>query len=95
MRLCACGCGIEFEPRHWRRRYFENHRVRAYRKTVAIRVPVEEAAKIRVRLSRRNDRSNGVQRKDCAGRGHLAVERETMRQTALWLENRLIEKQGK
>ena len=74
MRNCACGCGKPFEPNHWRRRYFENHRLRAYRKTVAIRVPAEEAPKIKARLSRRKARNNGVQRKDSIGGGRLVLD---------------------
>jgi hypothetical protein len=89
---CACGCGTSFEPCHWRRRYFENHRLRVPGKTVPIRVPVEEAPKIKARLSRTKGRNNGVQRTDSIGRGNQALERETFRQVALWLKNRLDQK---
>ena len=64
-------------------------------RTVAIRVPVEEAAKIRARLSRRSDRNKGVQRKDSIVGGWADLERGTIFQAALWLKNRLAEQQGK
>lgn len=91
---CACGCGTSFEPSHWRRRFFEDHRFRVPGKTVPIRVPTDQAPKIKARLSRRNGRNNGVQRTDSIGGAKVALEREMFHQAALWLKNRLDQKRS-
>ena len=63
VRLCACGCRREFEPRRKNHRYFEQAcRERAMRtKTVPIRVTASEAAEIRSRMVSRNAQKSVVQ----------------------------------
>jgi len=90
MRSCACGCGERFEPNRQSQKYKnERHREKAKaRNMTVIKVPASQAERIR-RYSRRfSANRSGVTPLP-------GTELWLIRQAALWLKNRLIEKQSK
>ena len=93
-RLCACGCGKDIEQGRKNRKYFENHRKRT-EKTVAIRVPKDEAPKIKARITYQNARKSVVRQIPAIESQQLIVQRRAVLLAALWLKNRLSEEQRK
>ena len=90
VRLCACGCGERFEPNRRSQKYKnERHREKAkVQRMTVIKVPAGQADQIRRYLRRFSANPSGVTPLPGAGLWFA-------RQAALWLEKRLIEKQGK
>ena len=93
-RLCACGCGIDIEQSRKNRKYFENHRKRN-EKTVAIRVPRDEAPQIKARITHQNARKSVVRQILATESRELIVQRRAIRLAASWLNCRLLEEQQK
>ena len=93
-RLCACGCGKDIEQSRKNRKYFENHRKRN-EKTVAIRVPRDEAPKIKARITHQNARKSVVRHFPAIESRELMVQRQAVLLVASWLKCRLLEEQGK
>ena len=93
-RLCACGCGNDIGQSRKNRKYFENHRKRN-EKTIAIRVPRDEAPQIKARITHQNARKSVVRQIPATEGRELAVQRQAIHLAALWLKNRLLAEQGK
>ncbi len=93
-RLCACGCGKDIEQSRKNRKYFENHRKRN-EKTVAIRVPRDEAPKIKAKITHQNARKSVVRQIPAIESRELIIQVRAIHLAALWLKNRLSEEQGK
>ena len=93
-RFCACGCGNDIKQSRKNRKYFENHRKRN-EKTVAIRVPRDEAPQIKARITHQNARKSVVRQIPATEGRELAVQRQVFHQAALWLGNWLSEEQQK
>jgi len=91
MGACACGCGEIIEAPGRNQKYIDrSHRERARsRKSVAIRVPTEWAAQLRVKLARQKAREAVVPRLVANGSPH--PEAEAIRAAARWLERKLEE----
>ena len=81
-RFCACGCGKDIEQSRKNRKYYENHRKRN-EKTVAIRVPKDEAPKIKARITHQNARKSVVRQIPATESQELIVQRRTIHLAAL------------
>lgn len=91
MATCACPRKEEFKPRRKSQRYFKPECRQRMVKTVLIRVPVEEAPKIKVRLARQKRRQSVVQRIGEAELAELAQDIKAVKKLTLLLKSRLGE----
>ena len=91
MGACACGCGEIIQAPVRNQRYVDSsHRERARsRKSVAIRVPVEWAAKLRVKLAHQKARESVVPRLRANGTRH--TEGCAIQEAAKWLKGKMEE----
>jgi hypothetical protein len=89
VRLCACGCGEEFKPRRKNHRYMDGHP--RSRKTVAIRVPTEQAPQIRARICHQNGHKPAVQRIVATDEVAKVKLLGFVKRQASWLKERLGE----
>lgn len=94
VRSCRCGCGSEFKPRRKNHLYADGHR-KMDQETIVVRIPRREAEKVKARMARQNQRESGVHGIVANEEPGVVLYRQAIRQTALWLKNRLAEKRGK
>ena len=98
--LCACGCGEQFEPkRSWQNYLDSSHRLQAKRAraaTIALRVTREEKRYLDLRRNRATMRCTpAFLRSPELTRASGISRRAAIHHAALWLRNRLAEKQEK
>lgn len=88
MKLCACGCGLEFKPRRRNQLYMDRHR-KLNTKTTVIRLPIRDAQQIRAKIARQNLHKSGVRGITAKIAAEPGLEYRKLKLAALWLKERL------